>query len=98
MEQLTVVAKIKIRPDVLKEAIVAIEALVKASRAEVGMINYDFHQSVDDPTEFVVYENYKNEEAFRTHSQSAHHQEFSQKVRTWLTAPPEVKKYKIMFA
>lgn len=34
-------------------------ALVEASRAEAGCINYDVHQSDEDPTVFVMYENWR---------------------------------------
>lgn len=42
-------------------------ALVEHSRAEAGCINYDVHQSDDDPTVFVMYENWTEREALDLH-------------------------------
>lgn len=44
-----------------------LRSLVAASRAEAGCINYDAHQSRDDPTVFVMYENWTDRSALDLH-------------------------------
>jgi quinol monooxygenase YgiN len=46
--------------------------LIAAVRGEPGNLQFIAHQSNEDPNEFMVYEQYKDEEAFRDHQQTAH--------------------------
>jgi len=45
---------------------------VRRSRAEAGCVTYLFHQSRDDPQEFLIYEQYVSEEAVEAHKASDH--------------------------
>ena len=51
--------------------------LVRACRSEPGVIEVIAHRSRDDPNEFLLYERYRDEAAFKEHQQTAH-------FRTWV--------------
>ncbi|OZJ03859.1 hypothetical protein BZG36_03677 [Bifiguratus adelaidae] len=53
--------------------------LAQASRQEEGVLRYDPHQSLDDPTIFYIYEVYVNEAAWRKHEETDHFQSLGAK-------------------
>lgn len=62
-------------------------SLVEHSRAEEGCINYDVHQSDDDPTVFVMYENWADRAALDLHFAMPYMQETLAVLPTMLRAP-----------
>ena len=50
----------------------AITKLVAPSRAEKGCLMYQPNRDVDNPRVFVIYEQYVDEAAYRTHTETAH--------------------------
>jgi quinol monooxygenase YgiN len=50
----------------------AILALVEPSRAEPGNLLYQPHQDPENPCVFLIYEQYRDEAAYRAHAQSEH--------------------------
>jgi quinol monooxygenase YgiN len=46
--------------------------LAKAIRKEPGNVQFTVHRSWNDPVEFLLYEVYSSEEAFREHQQTEH--------------------------
>ena len=46
--------------------------LVPASRKEPGVLQFIAHRSADNPNEFLLYEQCKNEQAFADHQQTEH--------------------------
>ncbi len=46
--------------------------LAQASRAEAGCIAYSAHRSIEDPSRYLIYECYVDEEAFQRHIESEH--------------------------
>ena len=57
----------------------AIKAMVAASRAEDGCIDYTFAQDLTDPDTLIIYERWSDQQALAAHGKSAHMAEF-QKV------------------
>ncbi len=69
----TVLAQFKIQPGKEAEAEKAIGEMVAAVEAnEPGAVTYIMYRSQKDPGEITVYEDYADDEAFATHSQTAH--------------------------
>ena len=65
----SVVAKIQVKEDKVEEAVAFLKELTSETLAnEKGTLAYVFHQQKDDPTIFVAYEKYEDDEAFKTHS------------------------------
>jgi len=46
--------------------------LAKGVRTEPGNLQFIVNRSMDDPNEFLLYEQYASEQAFRDHQQTAH--------------------------
>lgn len=57
----------------------AIKAMVAASRAEDGCLDYTFAQDLTDPDTLIIYERWSDQQALAAHGKSAHMAEF-QKV------------------
>jgi quinol monooxygenase YgiN len=55
--------------------------LVKATRTEEGNLFYSVYQSPANPTEFIFYEEYKDDAAFQTHASSAHFATFAEGIK-----------------
>jgi quinol monooxygenase YgiN len=58
--RISVVAKLKAKPGMEEQVKKELMGLVAPSRKDKGCINYDLHQSVDDPCLFVFYENWES--------------------------------------
>ena len=52
-----------------------IEIMTPLTRAEEGCLMYVAHQSVEDPREFLLYEQYTDEAAFKAHAEAAYFSE-----------------------
>ncbi|HYY57771.1 MAG TPA: antibiotic biosynthesis monooxygenase [Pyrinomonadaceae bacterium] len=61
-KQLSVVARVKAVKGMEEKVRRECLALVELSRLERGCINYDLHQSADDPSLFMFYENWMSRE------------------------------------
>jgi quinol monooxygenase YgiN len=73
---LTVIANMKAKPGKEQELRQALEALIEPTTREDGYVNYDLHQSVDDPGVFYFYENWESEEALDAHLSAPHLERF----------------------
>ena len=67
----TVVANLKIKADKIDEAKDVLNKLAEETlAAEEGTLEYTVLQRQDDPTGFVFYERYADEEAFKVHGKN----------------------------
>jgi (4S)-4-hydroxy-5-phosphonooxypentane-2,3-dione isomerase len=55
--------------------------LEAASRQEPGCLLYVVQRGKENPSEFLVYEQYRDEAALQSHRQSAHFLEFGPKIK-----------------
>ena len=53
-----------------------LENLVKNSRKETACLQYDLHQSIDDPNVFIFHEVWANKEGLDFHNKQLYLQEF----------------------
>ncbi len=67
---LTIVARIKAKPG--KESALAAELakLVAPTLLEAGCLQYDFHRDLEDPGNFLFFENWETREQWQTHMES----------------------------
>jgi quinol monooxygenase YgiN len=72
MSRLTVVALVTSKPNSIEEVKAELNALVEPTLKEDGCINYDFHQSIEDPALFIFHENWTSEAHLDTHLQTDH--------------------------
>jgi quinol monooxygenase YgiN len=74
---LTVIAYMRAAPGKRAELRAALEALIEPTRREQGCVNYDLHQSVEDPDRFFFYENWESGTDLDAHLAASHLQKFS---------------------
>lgn len=56
--------------------------VVQASRKEEGCISYIFHESTENPSTFVFYENWRDEDALNSHINSQHYKAYRKNIET----------------
>ena len=58
----------------------ALEALIEPTRTEKGFINYDLHQSLEDPDMFLFYENWESGADLDAHLAAPHLTQFAARI------------------
>ena len=86
-KQLSLVAFLYAHPGKEEELGGRLRALVDISRAEPGCTNYDVHQSDEDPTVFVMYENWTDRSELDKHFEMPYMQEMVAALPELLRAP-----------
>jgi len=71
-ELLTVIAYMKAAPGKEAQLKAALEELIEPTSKEEGYVNYDLHQSVEDPGTFFFYENWQSLEHLDAHLAAPH--------------------------
>lgn len=74
---LTVVAHMKAAAGKEDELRGELRALVEPTSQEDGYVNYDLHESVEDPGTFVFYENWESAEHLEAHLATPHLERFA---------------------
>ena len=87
---LTVLARIRALPGHEQEVKAALLALIPPTREESGCLNYDLHQSTDDPALFVFHENWESRAHLDAHLQQPHLDAFEEQTRGHLAGPVEI--------
>jgi quinol monooxygenase YgiN len=90
MKKISVMARVRARRGMETEVRRACLALVEPSRAEKGCINYDLHQSADDSSLFMFYENWESREDLERHLETAHALEFDETTDGMLAEEEEI--------
>ena len=93
-EKLTVVARLKARPGREEEVKQILLGNVAPTRAERGCIDYDLHQSHDDPGLFLFYENWESRADLDAHGQSPHIQALRARAAELLAEPALIELFK----
>jgi quinol monooxygenase YgiN len=81
------------KPDQAEELGRRLCALVAPTRAESGCINYDLHRSNDDPTIWMLYENWRSEPDLEKHFQTAPFKEFVARSHEVLAGEMELRRF-----
>lgn len=72
MSKLTLVASITAKEGKIEELKSTLLALIAPTKAEVGCINYHFHQNNENPAHFLFYENWETRELWQDHMETPH--------------------------
>jgi quinol monooxygenase YgiN len=89
-EQVTVIAYHRAKPGKEESLRQALLSLCAVTRAEKGCINYDLHESLDDPNLLVFHENWNSKTDLDTHLRSAHILQFRTLADELLAEPPNI--------
>ncbi|MDP9434515.1 MAG: antibiotic biosynthesis monooxygenase [Actinomycetota bacterium] len=74
---LTVIAHMRAKPGKEQDLRDALVALVEPTSKEAGFVNYDLHESTQQPGLFYLYENWESEAQLDEHLAAPHLQEFA---------------------
>ncbi len=87
---LTVVATFQAKPTRETELREALTGLLAPTRKETGCLNYDLHQSLENPAKFLFHENWTSKAHLDAHLQSPHLKELKPIVSELCVAAPEI--------
>jgi quinol monooxygenase YgiN len=91
--QVTVVARIKAKPGMEEKVREELSKLLAPTRREKGCINYDMHQSIEDRSLFLFYENWTSEEDLQNHLGSPHIRAWFDLSQQLLAEPVEITRW-----
>jgi quinol monooxygenase YgiN len=89
-QPLTVVARMKARAGKESELKRVLLGLIVPSHADAGCINYDLHQSLEDPASFLFHENWESKQHLDKHLQQPHLKAFLSQADLLLAEPPQI--------
>lgn len=89
-KKVTVVARMKAKKGMEENVKKVLLSLVSPSRADTGCVNYDLHQSAEDKSIFIFYENWTSKDNLDKHLQTPHLKAFIEKAENILAEPVEI--------
>ncbi len=92
--KLTVVARIKAKAGKEADVKERLLKLLSPTRSETGCLNYDLHQSLDNPAHFLLHENWTSQEALNKHLETVHIKNFLNQADQVLAEPVEITLWK----
>lgn len=72
MSMLTIVASIRARAGRVELVRDELVRLIGVTRGEAGCVQYDLHQDNEDPSRFLMFENWESREQWRAHMEAPH--------------------------
>ncbi len=88
------VVHIHVQPDRIAQFIEATRMNHAGSIAEPGNLRFDFHQSEDEPTRFLLYEVYRTPEDAAAHKETPHYLAWRRAVDGWMASTRVGRRYR----
>ncbi len=88
---------VSVKQQMTEEFIRATKENAKNSINEPGIIRFDFIRQADSPSDFLLLEVYKNEDAISRHKQTAHYNKWKNTVEDMMSVPRKSIKYTNIF-
>ena len=85
-----ITAKFAVRPEHAEEWPEISRAFTEATRAEDGCLWFDWSRSLDDPTEYVLVEAFRDGDAGAAHVGSAHFKAAQAELPAYLASTPRI--------
>jgi quinol monooxygenase YgiN len=85
-----ITAKFRIKPEYAEDWPRIAGPFTTATRAEPGCLWFDWSRSIDDPTEYVLVEAFRDGDAGAAHVGSAHFKQAQQDLPRHLVATPKI--------
>ncbi len=73
-----------------------LNTLIAPSRSEPGCVQYTLHENNAEPGKFLFYEIWKDEAAFKYHTETSHFKEFGPKVEHLRLPSPPLRKFRVI--
>ncbi len=81
------IVHVRVKPEHVEDFLRATRENHLGSVRERGNLRFDVLQSVEDPTEVVLYEAYATEADARAHKETAHYKKWREAVEPWMAEP-----------
>jgi len=94
---LVLLVNIKVKPEMVEEFRRATVDNASNSRKEPGVARFDFCQSGEDPTRFILYEAYRTADGHAQHRETAHYKRWKAAVDLMMAEPRTGLKYTSLF-
>lgn len=91
MEKKIVIARIEVVQGRENDYLAFAAPLIESSRAEAGNLCYSMYQEVQSPSEFIVYEEYVDEDAFKIHAATPYFRTFMKQVKPLLAKEIDIQ-------
>jgi quinol monooxygenase YgiN len=92
-DRLKVIARIKARPNKVNDLLLALSSLVEPTRKESGCLSYDLFQNNEDPTDFILIEEWQSNTALESHFATKHFKDALVKLPNLIAAEPDIRRY-----
>jgi quinol monooxygenase YgiN len=89
--KMMITAKLSLKPDKIKDFIVAAREMIEKSNKESGCNSYQLYQDPYDNSKFIFVEEYKNQSAVDTHFGTDYFNAFGPKISDLIEGPAEIK-------
>lgn len=89
-ERIVLIARLKVKAEMIDELKAAALRIVADSRNEAGNVNYDIHQSIEDENIFFWHETWANKAALDEHFDTKYFAEFFKTVMEIAAEPPQI--------
>ncbi len=93
---IVVLAFFRAKPEHLAELRAALAELIRATRLEPGCLRYDLQVSADDPTSFVLIEEWAAPVSLEAHLAQPHTRTALAKMSDWLAEKVQVSRWKVI--
>jgi quinol monooxygenase YgiN len=90
-----ITVKFPVRPQDADRWPEIVREFTEATRAEPGCLWFDWSRSLDDPTEYVLVEAFRDDDAGAAHVQSDHFKAAQRTLPPHLTATPRIVNVKV---
>ena len=88
---------VMVKPDNIQDFIEATKNNAQNSWNEPGCIRFDVSQLIDNSAQFLLYEVYESEDAFKAHQQTEHYLTWRAAVADWMAEPRKGLKHTNLF-
>ena len=92
-DTLRVVARVKARPGKANELQSVLSSLIEPTCKEPGCLKYELLQNNEDPTDFTLAEEWKNNTALESHFATKHFKDALTKLPNLVAVEPDIRRY-----
>lgn len=89
----TINARITVKPEAIEQFISFANVIVLASNLEQGCLVYRLYQEVGNPSGFIFYEEYVDQDAVDFHNSTNHFKTFISQITNILAEAPQIEVF-----
>ena len=90
---IVIAGSVRVKAEKREAAVRAALTMAEATRAEPGCLTYRFSADLADPTTFLIFEEWEDDEALARHFASAHMEAFRRAIPDLVAGPAAIKRY-----